>query len=190
MVKKHWSSRARLSKLVGVWLLIRSRTERMMVVNSATVLICAGHCLSMNIRELPVQNELAHSVTCLQSPSSFCSIHVAERREYRPGAQGSREVWLYPLVLCPLANSLNLSGTIYLLNGDLNASAQLTGAVGRLVGCDEHKTLSLRFGTCKCWVNGSVDDSQVDEGEDKGEEEEERKEEEEDSEDKEEDKDT
>lgn len=55
-----------------------------------------------------------------------------------------------PLVLCPLANLLNLSGAIYLLNGDLNASAQLTGAVGRLLGCDEHKTLSLKFGTCKC----------------------------------------
>lgn len=48
----------------------------------------------------------------------------------------------------PFGNSLNLSGTIYLLNGDLNASAQLTGAVGRISGRDVHKTLSPMLGTC------------------------------------------
>lgn len=64
-------------------------------------LVCAGHHLSMNTRELHVHNELAHSVTCLQSPNSFCSIHVAERREYRPGTQGAEKSgsthWFYAL---------------------------------------------------------------------------------------------
>lgn len=49
----------------------------------------------------------------------------------------------------PFGNSLNLSGTIYLLNGDLSASAQLTRAVGRISGHDGHKTLSPLLGTCK-----------------------------------------
>lgn len=48
----------------------------------------------------------------------------------------------------PFGNSLNLSGMIYLLNGDLNASAQLTGAVGRISGRDVRKTLSPMLGTC------------------------------------------
>lgn len=36
--KEAFVEKGSLSKLVGVWLLIRSRTERMMVENSATAL--------------------------------------------------------------------------------------------------------------------------------------------------------
>lgn len=69
----------------------------------------------------------------------------------------------------PFGNSLNLSGTIYLLNGDLNASAQLTGAVGRISGHDVHKALSPMLGTCKWQVDGSHPGSQEeDQGEEEG----------------------
>lgn len=60
----------------------------------------------------------------------------------------------------PFGNSLTLSGTIYLLNGDFNASALPTGALGRL---SVHKTRSLKLGTCKCLVNGSHSDGEEEE---------------------------
>lgn len=50
----------------------------------------------------------------------------------------------------PFGNSLNLSGAACLLNGDLNASGQLTGAVGGLQGMMYIKRSGL------CWARGSA----------------------------------
>ena len=77
-----------------------------------------------------------------------------------PERQRSQAV---PNSSAPFGNSLTLSETIYLLNGDLNASALLTGAVGRL---SVHKTRSLKLGPCKCLVNGSHSDGEEEEEED------------------------
>lgn len=52
----------------------------------------------------------------------------------------------------PSGNTQNLSGTIHLLNGDLNARAQLTGAVGRVSRHDVRKILSPILGMCK-WLD-------------------------------------
>lgn len=72
----------------------------------------------------------------------------------------------------PFGNSLNLSGTIYLLNRDLNASAQLTGAIGRILKHDVRKTLSLMLGTRKYQLNGNHYDCEKEKEEEEEEEEE------------------
>lgn len=90
---------------------------------------------------------------CLQSPSSPPLQSTWQSRENTgPVPREAVRSLALPNGSVPFGNTQNLSGTIYLLNGDLNASAQLTGAVGRVSRHDVRKALSPMLGTCK-WLD-------------------------------------